>query len=804
MKNRRQSAAGLRFFLSLLLLIAIAGALLSFGNAGHYAAASHNPQLVISEVYPNALDSGTPIETSEWVEIRNLELHRVNLSGWMIEDAQAVAALPEIQLAPRSTVLVVGRADTISVPASQTLIMLDTAAIGTGLRNRGDRVALINPYGVRHDAVSWGDVRSPRFMEPPEAGESIVRSARGHQRISDEPSPWIVSEALTPQSDRHKHPRPDTRMRIVAASLKLQDELEESVTVRNIGGESLLTINWSLTVGGSSEKLRSVLIRPGDTYSVRGEDGRLGSGLRRLGGHLVLRDQHGNWLATASWGDDHTFHRQAPPDAGQDIVFNPRARTHPRTPWYEFLSGGNTLLVSTLRGAACDPCLSSIASRLEHERPNPSTGEAVQQDDPALWISEVYPNAGQGRNDASYEWFEITSRSDTPIDLNGWTIQDNTSSDPLDGLVIPPYASVVVAVESESDQPADLRISDGRIGNGLANAGDRLELVDSAGHVVSAISWGDDRTHNNVSAPEESQSIHRTQPDGRPTIGAPNPGALATVSTASQDAPAIEEEDSTTATTAESGPEPAETAPESEMPTPPAASVALAALQITEILPAPQSGHPEWIELFNASEHPIDLSGWSIGDRGGRTDLSGIVPPGGRLVVATQRVGSDGAILVVERIGNGLNNDADTISVYDPDGREVDSVTYGIDELPAPGSGLSLALDPARWVVTARPSPGSDEVVPLLGDAFRSAAIKEPLSDQGRLPVVQAAADDGVNAWMIVSFALIGVILALSLRRWQPGPEPEDSQAEPAQYQGAPEAGEAEVENRSDSEVRRE
>ncbi|MCY3558909.1 MAG: lamin tail domain-containing protein [Chloroflexi bacterium] len=782
-------------------MIAIAGGLFSLGETGRPATASHNPQLVISEVYPNALGSGSPLETSEWVEVQNLETHGVSLSGWMIEDAQAVAALPDIRLPPRSAVLIVGRANAISVSASNTLIVLDSAAIGTGLRNRGDRVALIDPQGVRHDAVSWGDVRSPRFMEPPESGESIVRTASGHQRISDEASPWLVPEALAAQSDHHGHPRPDTRMRIVGASLKHQDEQEETVTIRNIGRESLLTINWSLTIGRSSVTVRSVLIRPGDTYQVRGSDGAFGSGLRRAGGRLVLRDQYGNWLATASWGDDHTFHRQASPDEGQDILFNPRARTHPRIPWYDSWSGGNNFQVSALRSAVCDGCHSSIARRLEYERPRPATGNAVQQNDQDLWISEVYPNAGQGRNDASYEWFELTNRSNTTIDLNGWTIQDNTSSDPLDGLVVAPHTSVVIAVDSDADLQVDLHIGDDRIGNGLANAGDRLELVDPDGHVVSAISWGNDRTHNSTDAPDEGKSIHRAQPDGPPKIGTPNPGELAT---ASQEAPAEEEEDSTTATAAESKPETAESAPESETPTPAATSAAIAAVQITEILPAPQSGQPEWIELLNVSDHPIDLSGWSIGDLGGRTELSGVVPPGGRLVIATQVFESDGAILVVERIGNGLNNDADTIFMYAPDGREVDRVTYGMDELPAPGSGLSLALDPARWVVTARPSPGSDDVVPLLGDAFQGAVIKEPISDQGRLPVVQAEPEDGVNAWMIVSFALIGVILTLSLRRWQPGPVPQEPQTEAARFQGSPQTAEAELESLPDTEDRRE
>ena len=62
----------------------------------------------------------------------------------------------------------------------------------------------------------------------------------------------------------------------------------------------------------------------------------------------------------------------------------------------------------------------------------------------------------------------------------------------------------------------------------------------------------------------------------------------------------------------------------------------------------------------------------------------------------------------------------------------------------------------------------------LLDDSFRSASTKQPISDDGRLPIVQSEPDRGSDAWMIVSFALIGVILTLVIRRWRPDePEPE-------------------------------
>ena len=418
----------------------------SFATGPGSVYATHNPRLVISEVHPNVRSDGSSAESHEWLEIHNPEPHSVNLKGWTIEDSQAIARLPDFNLDPGETVVVVGSSNHIVVPAGESLIILESPAIGTGLRNAGDRVALVDPYGVRHDAVSWGDVREPRYSDPPEAGQSIIRTQRGGQRLTDSPTPWSIDDAITSEPERHRHPRPDTSVRITSALVDPPDEESESVTIENISDEPLLTINWTLTVGDSLVKLRSVRIEPGATHTITGAENKLGSGLSIHGGHLVLRDSKGNWLATASWGADETFHRLPAPAPGEELQFSPLTRIHPRTPWFEAIEHERQLIVHA-RLVETSPLPANASAVTVRERH--STSVIQQSQEHTVWISEVYPTAGQGRADHQYEWFELTNSTDQEVSLDGWTIADNTSSDSLDGVIIPPGASMVIAVFSK-------------------------------------------------------------------------------------------------------------------------------------------------------------------------------------------------------------------------------------------------------------------------------------------------------------------------------------------------------------------
>ncbi len=748
-------------------------------NGPSSASASHNPSLVISEVYANAVVDASSLEAHEWIEIHNLERYPVNLGGWTVEDAQAIAPLPAIEVPARGTVVVVGNSADLVVPANATLVILESPRIGSGLRNAGDRVALVNPYGVRHDAVSWGDVRSPRYSDPPNPRQSIIRTLSNGQTVTDRLTPWTMGEAISARPERYRHPRPDTMIRIVKAVIDPLDGQPESVTVRNISREPLLTVNWTLTVGSSLLRLPSVRIMPGSTYTITEADGKIGSGLAARGGHLVLRDPSGNWLATASWGEDQTFHVLPRPEPGAELYFTPQTRLHPRVPWFDSIDRGVLVSSTTENG---DRTASNISLRLSREQPS----ENVRQDSelPAVWISEVYPNAGQGRNDAAFEWFELTNSTHAPIALHGWSIADNTSSDDLLGVTIPPHTSIIVGASTDSN-PGSSRlhlVADGRIGNGLANAGDQLRLITPDGEIASAMSWGNDRTFDSVQAPKPDESVQRGSPDNPPLLAPPSPGTVSAPQgptdasgrpsqPASADTLTLNEHTDGPASSSDAQ---EESAPLSTGPT----------LRITEILPAPLPGQPEWLEIQNLGNQPIDLTGWTVGDSERQTELSGTVPPHSRFVISTQQLEPGIAGIVVARIGNGLNNDEDTITLFAPDGAQIDQIRYGDAGLPTPDQGLSIALEPERWVVAAQPTPGSADVTPLLDDALRAASVRPPITDDERLPLVPPVEDGGANAWMIVSFALIGVILTLVVRRWRPDEEPSDLRPEPAVYSG--------------------
>lgn len=793
MKSRPRFVARSRSFLELLATLTLATILFSVANDPRSVSATHNPRLLISEVYPAAVTSdstASSIESHEWVEIHNAEAHAVDLGGWIIEDSQAIARLPDVAIPANSSVIVVGRSTNLKIPAGKMAIVLESTRIGTGLRNAGDRIALVNPYGVRYDAVSWGDVRTPRHMDPPEPRQSIIRTRRGFQRISDQPSPWTTAEALSARPERHAHPRPDTLVRIISARLDATDELPESVTIQNVSQERLLTINWRLSVGTSSVRLRSVKIDPGETYTITEPDSEIAGGLSRKGGHFVLRDSDGKWLSSASWGDDTTFHRLPAPAEGEEIQFSPFARMHPRVPWHERFGKRAQLIVGDQQRTR-SLRLQDVSHGLDRFRSDPVKPQ--ESGNQTVWISEVHPAAGQGRNDAAYEWFEITNSGDEPADLSGWTVADNRSADPLGELVIPPQSSVVIGVSTDAGPEILPVISDGRIGNGLANAGDQLTLLNAEGEVVSAMSWGDDRTYTTARAPKPEESLHRSSPVAEPTIAAPSPGEAPTpvqptetqaAQSQAAQSQAVGERDEGVEGEPSTGQMREEAADVTRLVVKPAPS--RPALRITEIMPAPLPGEAEWVEIFNPSQQAVDLTGWTIGDLTRQTPLSGPIGPRSYLVIANEPMESSTRVLVVERIGNSLNNDGDTISLHDPEGEPRFSISYGNGDVPAPAQGLSLALDPARWVVTLRASPGSEEVTPLLEDAFRSPTVRPQDPENDRLPLVAEPPDEGLNAWMIVSFALIGVILTLIVRRWQPEPEPAEASLENTPYSGPP------------------
>jgi len=132
-------------------------------------------------------------------------------------------------------------------------------------------------------------------------------------------------------------------------------------------------------------------------------------------------------------------------------------------------------------------------------------------------ISEVlYDPLGTEPND---EWIEIFNSTASPMELTDWTIGDNLSTDVISPTVTIPVGGCVVIAASEdfyTNYPGFtgdiVFVADGRIGNGLGNAGDRLVLKDSEGTVIDQMSYGTDTTVFDPACPDvaEGHSLERS------------------------------------------------------------------------------------------------------------------------------------------------------------------------------------------------------------------------------------------------------------------------------------------------------
>ncbi len=138
------------------------------------------------------------------------------------------------------------------------------------------------------------------------------------------------------------------------------------------------------------------------------------------------------------------------------------------------------------------------------------------------------------------EWFELYNMTGSPFSISSWTVEDNQGSpgDTIPNITIPavgrdgqPGGTIVVAGDKTAflsyylarygqSFPLPNLVVDvgGTIGNGLANAGDRLILKNNVGTEIDGLSWGTDA---NVLDPPctgvvEGHSLARTLGDTRP------------------------------------------------------------------------------------------------------------------------------------------------------------------------------------------------------------------------------------------------------------------------------------------------
>ena len=495
-----------------------------------------------------------------------------------------------------------------------------------------------------------------------------------------------------------------------AAGRGSQDAAFEWVEIHNPGPAPIDLAGWSLAdnraedaipattlaagaylIVGGSEALADEL--PGDVQLVVMADGRIGNGLANSGDRVLLIDPSGEAVDGVSWGSDRTILVLAPPPSGQTLA----------------RSGADWSAATASPGAAhraerVDPPAEAAPEPESTDSPAEATLPL-----PPLRITEIFASAGMGSREAAFEWVEVFNAGTEPIDLTGWTIADNAAVDVLPGGVVAPGAHLTIGGSAEAaDGTVDVVLEDGRIGNGLANRGDVVTLRDARGRVVDEV----DYRAPPIPLPEVGRSIAlsgdvwalNTVPSpGGDGVTPPPPPAEAEAPAPSQAPPGDDVA--------------AETEGEEDAA---AAALPPAALRITEIFASAGMGSRdaafEWVEVFNAGAAPVDLTGWTIADNAAVDVLSGgVVAPGAHLTIGGSAEAADGAVdVAVEdgRIGNGLANRGDIVTLRDPVGRVVDEVDYRAPPIPLPEAGRSIALSGDVWVLNTVPSPGGDGVTP--------------------------------------------------------------------------------------------
>lgn len=106
---------------------------------------------------------------------------------------------------------------------------------------------------------------------------------------------------------------------------------------------------------------------------------------------------------------------------------------------------------------------------------------------------------------------------------------------------------------------------------------------------------------------------------------------------------------------------------------------------ITEVYPAPSTGESEWIELYNASTEPVDLTGWILEDQLTTPSL---------ITQWTTQVIEPLSYLLFELTTAKLNNTADGVTLKNAEGTTISAMSY-----PSSVSSQSWSFITSDWVI---------------------------------------------------------------------------------------------------------
>jgi len=292
-----------------------------------------------------------------------------------------------------------------------------------------------------------------------------------------------------------------------------------------------------------------------------------------------------------------------------------------------------------------------------------------------LIITEIMQNPA-AVSDANGEWFEVYNKTDHPIDMLGMTIRDDGSDSHVIGgnLVVPPNGFAVLGRNSDEGTNGGVQVDYNYGTWSLANGEDEV-IIESA----------------------DLLEIDRVEYDGGPNFPDPT-GASMSLDPGSFDAIANDDGSNWCEATSSYG--------DGDLGTPgfmnddcPVTPVppTQGDLIVTEIMANPDAVYDsdgEWFEVYNVTDHPIQMMGLTIRDDDFDSHVIGsslVVPSYGYVVLGNNANPSENGGLTVDYVYGGswyLANSGDEV-VIESTSELIDWVNYS-----STNSGHSRSLDP--------------------------------------------------------------------------------------------------------------
>jgi hypothetical protein len=146
-------------------------------------------------------------------------------------------------------------------------------------------------------------------------------------------------------------------------------------------------------------------------------------------------------------------------------------------------------------------------------------------------------------------------------------------------------------------------------------------------------------------------------------------------------------------------------------------------VKISEILPNPETGEQEFIELFNPTGEELELTNFIVRVNQKTKRLSG------------QSIESNEYTIITDGNAPAMPNSGGVVDLLDPFGRLIDSVTYG--KVP---KGISVSFDGSAFVMTSVVTAGSINEIELVALSESATGSKTTAKKSTAKKVVAAAA----------------------------------------------------------------